>query len=199
MRSRWTHDLPARVVLIPTLLLGVAFSPGRAQDWLPGESLRMAIFNLEVTLEVQRNALESELDRLNGEMVRREGIYAALARRFEEIRALATAAGGATSGAALDQMEDEVRALVAEAASSSQRIRALRDSVRESSAWPSWRPNFPGHRNRSRASGTSPWLPGAAGRSSPSGNRERFWPGSICRMAATMAACRGRWSAVRCL
>ena len=130
MRSRWTHDLPARVVLIPTLLLGVAFSPGRAQDWLPGESLRMAIFNLEVTLEVQRSALESELDRLNGEMVRREGIYAALARRFEEIRALATAADGATSGAALDQMEDEVRALEAEAASSSQRIRVLRDSVR---------------------------------------------------------------------
>jgi len=132
MRPRCTRNLPLGAVLLSAFLLAGVFSAGRAQDWLPGESLRMAIFNLEVTLEVQRSVLESEFERLNGEMARRGGLYATLARRFEEIRVLIEAAGGVTSGAALDQMEEEVRALEAEVAFSSQRIRALRDTVR---AW----------------------------------------------------------------
>lgn len=102
----------------------------RAQDWLPGESLRMAIFNLEVTLELERGALASDLERLRAEVERRERVHQQLARRLDEVRALVEAAGASAGGPALDQKEAEVRALETEAAASTERIRALRDAVR---------------------------------------------------------------------
>jgi hypothetical protein len=100
-----------------------------AQDWMPSESLRMAIFNLEVTIEVERAALAADLERLAAERRRREDLHRQGLRVLEEARALAEAASG-TGGPALEQKEAEVRALQAEAASSSERIRALRDAAR---------------------------------------------------------------------
>jgi hypothetical protein len=108
-------------------LAGVA--PAPAQDWMPSESLRMAIFNLEVTLEVERTAMASDLERLAAERRRREELHRQSARVLEEVRALAEAAAG-SGGPALDQKEAEMRALQLEAASSSERIRALRDALR---------------------------------------------------------------------
>jgi Skp family chaperone for outer membrane proteins len=111
------------------LALAVA-SPGAAQDWLPGESLRMAIFNLEVTLDLERGTLAAELDRLQEETERRGRLLQQLQRRLEESRALLEAAGDSAGGAALDQKEAEIRTLQGESAASSERIRALRDTAR---------------------------------------------------------------------
>ncbi|MEE9218657.1 MAG: hypothetical protein V3U98_06285 [Acidobacteriota bacterium] len=110
--------------------VSAAWLPLEAQDWLPGESLRMAIFNLEVSLEVESGALSGEIERLQDEIARRELLYIKLARRLEEVRALVEAAGGTSGGEALDRKEAEIRTVQAEAAGSSERIRALRDSVR---------------------------------------------------------------------
>lgn len=100
-----------------------------AQDWMPAESLRMAIFNLEVTLEVERTALASDIERLAAERRRREELHRQSTRVLEEVRVLVEAAAG-SGGPALDQKEAEMRALQMEAASSSERIRTLRDALR---------------------------------------------------------------------
>jgi len=110
--------------------LGAAALPAAAQDWLPSESLRMAIFNLEVSLDLEREALAAELERMKAEIQRREQIHQQLTRRLEEVRALTEAAGAAAAGAALDQKENEARVLQAQEISSSERIRALLDYAR---------------------------------------------------------------------
>jgi len=116
--------------LLAVLTLLAGLPPAAGQDWLPVESLRMAIFNLEVTLELERSALASEVARLQEEIGRRERIHQQLVRRLEEVRALADAAGASSGGPALDQKESEVRALETEAAASTGRIRSLRDAAR---------------------------------------------------------------------
>ena len=116
--------------LAPAAALAAFALGAAAQDWLPGESLRMAIFNLEVTLDLERSTLASERERLDQEVERRERLLQQLARRLEEVRALVDAAGPTSGGPALDQKEAEVRLLLTEAAASTERIRAMRDTLR---------------------------------------------------------------------